>query len=183
MDTANLIKELSQVPNALTLIGLALAALALMAGWWFFYVPRKIGVKAKALLPLWGLDSTRLPFVVHVTNINTRQFKINNVGFETFGRYTNGTKSCSYELIVDISNLSDKLLIMEAESTQLSFDGYKIANDIANGLRDANLRLTSPKLKIWLYLTHGIKVLVKHETNLSSRVITRINEGPSIIES
>jgi len=177
MSATTLIAELSQVPNALALFSIVGS---IGAGWWFFYVPRKIGAKATASLPLFWFDSTKLPFVVHVTNTNTRQFKIKEVHFQTFGRYTNRRKSCSYGLHIDAGLLkTDKLLITESDSTEISFDGYAIANQLARGIHDANLRLTSPELKIWLYLTHGIKVAVELDPKLSAKIITCINETPA----
>jgi hypothetical protein len=178
----DLLTKLSEVSNALTLLSLIAAILAIGASWWFFYVPRKIGVKACATLPFFWLDHATLPFTVHVTNINTRQFKINKVGFQTFGRYTHRRKSCSYELTLDASLLNtDKLLLTEGDSTKVSFDGYKIANDIARNLHGSNLRLISPELKIWLYLTHGIRVPVEADPQLSSKIIACINETPSVV--
>jgi hypothetical protein len=182
MKIEDLVTPLSEVPNALALFSLIAAVLAIGASWWFFYVPRKIGVESNATLPIFWLDHATLPFAVHVTNTNTRQFKINKVGFQTFGRYTHGRKSCSYELTLDASLVkTDKLLLTEGDSTQLSFDGYKLANDIAHGLHRSNLRLVSPELKVWLYLTHGMRVLVETEPDLSSKIIARINETPSIV--
>ena len=104
---SDLIKELSEVSNALALLGLIVTALGLLAAWWFFYVPRKIQIEAKASLPIIWLDPAKLPFTVHVTNKNTRQVKIHKVGFETIGR-----KSGSYELTLAAGLLkTDKLLI------------------------------------------------------------------------
>lgn len=174
MNVTTLIGEFSQVSNALTLLG---TVVGVVAGWWFFYVPRKIGAMATASLPLFWLDSTKLPFVVHVTNTNTRQFKINKIGFEAFGRYTNRRKSCSYELTITAGLLkTDKLLITESDITEILFDGYDIASQLAHGIHSANIRLTSPELKIWLYLTHGIRVAVNPDPQLSAKIITRINE-------
>jgi len=181
MNRTTLIEELLEVPNALALLGIAVALVTFVAGWWFFYVPRKIGAKATASLPLLWSVSTELPFVVHVTNVNTRQFKINKIGFETFGRYTNQRKSCSYELTLHSSLLNtDKLLITEGDSTEIRFDGHVIANQLARGIQDANLRLTSPELKIWLYLTHGIRVAVEPDPRLCAKIINQINEVPPI---
>jgi hypothetical protein len=177
MNIATLIGELSQVSNALTLLSIVASV---VAGWWFFYAPRKIGAKATASLPLFWFDSTKLPFVVHVTNTNTRQFKIKEIRFQTFGRYTNRRKSCSYGLHLDAGLLkTDKLLITEGDSTEISFDGYEIANQLARGIHGANIRLTSPELKILLYLTHGIKVAVELDPKLSAKIITCINETPA----
>lgn len=177
MNVTTLIGELSQVSNALTLLG---TFVGVVAGWWFFYMPRKIGANATASLPLFWSRGTELPFVVHVTNVNTRQFKINKIGFETFGRYKNRRKSCSYELSLHASLLNtDKLLITEGDSTEMRFEGYVIANQLARGIRDANLRLTSPDLKIWLYLTHGIKVAVVPDPRLPAEIIRHINEVPA----
>jgi hypothetical protein len=180
MNRTTLIGELLEVPNALALLGVAVALVTLVAGWWFFYVPRKIGARATASLPLFWSVNARLPFVVHVTNTNTRQFKINAIGFQTFGRYTNRRKSSSYELTLSGGLLkTDKLLITEGDSTEMPFDGYEIADQLARGMHDANIRLTSPELKIWLYLTHGIKVAVEPDPRLSAEVITRINDAPA----
>jgi hypothetical protein len=179
MNVTALIGELLQVPNALTLFA---TVVGVVAGWWFFYVPRKIGAKATASLPLFWCGGTELPFVVQVTNINTRQFKINKIGFETFGRYINRRKSCTYELTLHASLLNtEKLLITEGDSTEMRFDGYVIASQLARGIHDANLLLTSSELKIWLYLTHGIKVAVEPNPELSNKIITRIiNEVPAM---
>ena len=178
MDITAITQELSQIPNALAVLSIVVT---IVAGWWFFYVPRKIGVKATASLPLFRFDTTKFPFVVHITNTNTRQFKINKIGFETFGRYTDRRKSCSYELTLAAGLLkTDKLLITEGDSTETPFDGYEIASQLTHGLNRANIRLTSPELKIWLYLTHGIKVPVEANPNLSDIIIGRINEGPLI---
>lgn len=177
MNIAMLIEELSQASNALALLGVVVSV---AAGWWFFYVPRKIGAKATASLPLFWFDSTKLPFVVHVINTNTRQFKINGIGFQTFGRYTNRRKSCSYELNLSAGLLkTDKLLITEGDSTEISFDGYEIADQLARGILGANIRLTSPELKIWLYLTHGIKIAVEPDPKLSAKVIAYVNGTPA----
>jgi hypothetical protein len=174
---ATLIADLLEVSNALTLLSIV-AGVA--AGWWFFYVPRKIGAKAMASLAQFWFDNTKLPFVVHVTNTNTRQFKIKEIHFQTFGRYTNRRKSCSQGLHIDASLLkTDKFLITEGDSTEISFDGYEIANELARGIHGANIRLTSPELKIWLYLTHGIKVAVEVDPKLSAKIITHINETPA----
>lgn len=172
-----LIGELLQVSNTLTLLSIVVSV---VAGWWFFYLLRKIGAKATASLPLFWFDSTKVPFVVHVINTNTRQFKINAIGFQTFGRYTNRRKSCSYELSLDARLLkTDKLLITEGDSTEISFDGYEIANGLARGICGANIRLSSPELKIWLYLTHGIKIAVEPDLKLSAKIIACINESPA----
>lgn len=178
MDMTDLIRQLLQVPNALTLFGIVVTV---VLGWWFFYLPRKIGAKATTLLPLFAGGGADFPFVVHVTNTNTRQFKINNIGFETFGRYTDRRKSCSYELTLHASLLNtDKLLIAEGDSTEIRFNGRAIASQLAQGIRDANLRLTSPELKIWLYLTHGIKVAVETDSRLSAKIINHVNEVPAV---
>lgn len=177
MEMTTLIGELSQVPNALMLLSIVVSV---VAGWWFVYVPRKIGAKGSALLPLFWLDSSKLPFVVHITNTNTRQFKINKIGFETFGRYTNRRKSCSYGLTLAAGLLkTDKLLITEGDSAEIPFDGYEIANQIARGIHGANIRLTSSELKIWLYLTHGMKVGIVPDPKLSAKIINCINEAPA----
>jgi hypothetical protein len=184
MKIADLITAVSEVPNALALLSLIAAILAIGASWWFYYAPRKIGVKANAALPIFWLDHAILPFSVHVTNTNTRQFKINKVGFQTFARYTYRWKSCSFELTLDASfSNTDKLLLTEGDSTQVSFDGNKIANDIAHHLHRSNLRLVSSELKIWLYLTHGMRVLVETEPKLSSQIIARINETASMVDN
>lgn len=170
MDVADLIKELSQVSNALALLGLVMAGLGLLAAWWFFYAPRKIQVQAKASLPFIWLDPAKLPFTVHVTNINTRQVKIHKIGFQTIGR-----KSSSFELTLDAGLLNtDKLLITEGDATEVSFDGYKIAYDIARSLQGFNLPLDPTELKIWLYITHGRKIFVEVEPKLSSKIIASI---------
>lgn len=176
MNVAALIKELLQVPNALTLIGILVGV---VAGWWFLNVQRKIGAEATASLPLFRFDSNKLPFLVHVTNTNTRQFKINKIGFGTFGRYNNRRKSCSFELTLHAGLLkTDKLLIAEGDSTEIPFDGHEIANQLTREIQRLDMRLTSPELKIWLYLTHGIKVPVDVEPKLSAEIISRINAAP-----
>jgi hypothetical protein len=175
MSLIGLVKELSQVSNALALLGVIATVLV---GWWFYRLPRKIGVKASAALPLFWTDGNELPFVVYVTNINTRQFKINKIGFKTFGRYMNRRKSCTYQLTLSSGLLkTDKLLITEGDSTELRFDGFDIANQIAEGMHRVNMRLTSPELQIWLYLTHGIKAVVEPDPRLSAKVIEYINEA------
>lgn len=170
MDVIDLIKDVSQFSNVLALLGLIMTGLGLLAAWWFFYVPRKIQVKAKASLPIIWLDPTKLQFIIHVTNINTRQVKIHKIGFEIIGR-----KSKSYELTLAAGLLStDKLLIVEGDGAEVSFDGYKIAHDIARGLQEVNLLLDSAELKIWLYITHSRKIFVEVEPNLSRKIIARI---------
>lgn len=176
MNITSFIEELSQTSNALALLSIVASV---VAGWWFFYVPRRIGAKASASLPLFWFDNTRLPFVVHVTNTNTRQFKINKIGFEIFGRYINRRKSSSYELTLNAGLLkTEQLLITEGDSTEIAFDGYEIANQLSRGIHSANIRLTSSELKIWLYLTHGIKVAVEPDPKLTTKIITSINETP-----
>jgi hypothetical protein len=178
MNRTTLIGEFLEVPNALALLGIAVALVTFVAGWWFFYSPRKIGAKATASLPLFWSDGNDLPFVVYVTNINTRQFKINAVGFKTFGRYTNRRKSCTYQLTLGSGLLrTDKLLITEGDSTEMRFDGIAIADQLTHGVRGANMRLTSPELEIWLYLTHGIKVPVESDPRLCAKIIAYINEA------
>lgn len=166
------ISQLAEVPNALTI------SVFLVGGiitWLYFHVQRKIGARAEAVLSL-GFDPTRSPFIVCVTNTNTRTFKINNIGFEVDGRYTNRLKGCSYELTISAGLLkTEKLLITEGDSTDVRFDAYELANDLASGIQAADIQLTSPDVKIWLYLTHGIKVQVEPHADLSRKIIGRIN--------
>lgn len=184
MKITELINALSEVSNALALSSFIAALFAIGASWWFYYVPRKIGVRAYAALPTLWLDPNVLPFAIHVTNTNTRQFKINKVGFQTFGRYRHRRKSCSYELSLDASLLNtDKVLLTESDSTKVPFDGYKIADDIARSLHHLNIRLVSPELKMWIYLTHGMKVLVETDPNLSGKIIDHINGNPCMTYS
>lgn len=172
----SLIHEFAQVPNAVALAGVLFGAAALLTGIWFFHAQRKIGAKAVVVLPLFGLDNNQSPFVVRITNTNTRAFKINSIGFEVFGRYVNRRKSCDYELTLGSGLLkTEKLLITEGDSTDVRFIRQDIAIQLANGIRDANIHLVSPDVKIWLYLTHGIKVLVEPHPELSQRLIAHIS--------
>lgn len=174
MNLNTLIEEFSQVSNALAVLSIAVTV---VASWWLFYIQRKIGATATASLPLFWLDSSKLPFFIHVTNTNSRQFKIDKIGFQIFGRYTNRTKSCSNELILDVELLGkDKFLITEGDSIDLPFDGYEIGNQLAASNFRAGIQLTSPELKIWLYLTHGSRVAVEPDPKLVAKIISFIIE-------
>lgn len=166
--------QLAEVPNALAIF---LFVVGGVITWWYFYVQRKIGARAEAVLPI-GIDPTKSPFIIRVTNTNTRTFKINSIGFEVAGQYTNRRKGCSFELTTSAGLLkTDKLLITEGDSTDIRFDAYELADSLAGHVRTANIRLTSPDVKIWLYLTHGSKVQVEPQTDLSHKIIGRINEA------
>lgn len=165
--------QLAEVPNALTI---SLFVVGAIITWWYFYVQRKIGARAEAIVPF-GIDPTKSPFIVRVTNTNTRTFGINKIGFELAGRYTNRRKACSYELTIGTGLLkTDKLLIVEGDSTDVRFDAYELADNVASHVNTANIRITSPEVKIWLYLTHGIKVQVEPQPDVSCKIIGRINE-------
>jgi hypothetical protein len=153
--------------DLVALFGVALAVLSLVAAWWFFYVPRRIQLAATARLQMFWMDSAKLPFNINATNINTRQVKIKKIGFETVGR-----KSGSYELTIDSSLFkNDKLLIAEGDNTDLPFDGFVIARDMADGLNRFNLPLDPTVFKIWLYITHGRKIPVEVDASLASRIL------------
>jgi hypothetical protein len=170
MDFAAWIAELKQLGNTLSLAGVALTTLGLVAAWWFFYVPRRIQIAATASLPMFWMDPAKLPFTINAININTRQVKIKKIGFETVGR-----KSSPFELTIDASLFrTDKLLIAEGDNSELPFDGYDIASQIARSLRDLKLPLDPTVLRIWLYITHGRKIPVEVEANLAVRILDRI---------
>lgn len=167
------ISQLAEVPNVLTISAFVVGGIIT---WLYFHIQRKIGARAEAVVPL-GIDPTKSPFIVRITNTNTRTFGINKIGFEVAGRYTNRRKACSFELTISAGLLkTDKILITEGDSTDVRFDAYELANDLARGVQAADIQLTSPDVKIWLYLTHRIKVEVEPQTDLSRKIIGRINE-------
>ena len=175
MTLTELVSQLLQVPNTLTVVGIVIAVLSGVAAWWFYHAPRRIQIVAHAASPIMWLDPEKLPFVVKVTNTNTRQVKIRKVGFEVVGKKVAGKKSHLYELALDSDMLkTQQLLIAEADETEVQFDGYKIADDIRRGLQGFNLPLEVTAFRIWLYITHGRRVAVAVAPNLAATVIARI---------
>lgn len=172
MTFAELVSELSQVSNGLTLIGVVVAVGTAGLAWLFFHVPRRIQVIAQASMPILWLDPKKLPFAVKVTNTNTRPVKIRKIGFETKGK-----RSGSYELTLDANLLkTQQLLVAEADETEVTFDGFSIAEGIARGLQGFNLPLDVKTLSIWLYITHGRRIEVAVAPNLALRIIERVND-------
>lgn len=182
MGIQNLLNQFLEVPNAIAIVSIFIGVVGVFATWIFYRIPRKIGIIAKVCVPYFWVGREKLPFTVEVTNTNSRQFKIKSIGFEVFGSYGGRAKTSWYELTIDGSLLETELfLIAEGDSTKISFDGYKIANDIADGLRRANLRLISPDLKTWIYITHGKKVIADPVPVLTEKIIKRINEITSVV--
>jgi hypothetical protein len=178
MTFTELVSQLLQVPNTLTVVGLGITVLTGVAAWWFYHAPRRIQIVAEAASPIVWLDPEKLPFAVKVTNTNTRQVKIRKIGFEVVGKKMAGKKSHLYELTLDSNMLkTQRLLIAEADETEVQFDGYKIADDIRRGLQSFNLPSEVTAFRIWLYITHGRKVPVAIAPNLAATVIARINAG------
>lgn len=174
MNKEGLLDAILEVPNAIAVVS---CVGGILAGWAYMQIPRRIGINATAPYPFFRIDPNKLPFIVKITNTNTRQFKISNIGFEVFGRYEGGGKACSYEVTLSASLLqTDKLLITEGDTADISFDGYVIARQLADGIRNAGILLTSTELKVWLYLTHGRKVLVELDRKLSDEIVARIVE-------
>lgn len=168
--------QLLQVPNTLTVVGIGIAVLTGVAAWWFYHAPRRIQIIAEVASPIVWSVPEKLPFVVKVTNTNTRQVKIRKVGFEVVGKKIAGKKSYLYELTLDSNMLkTQQLLIAEADETEVQFDGYKIADDIRRGLQGFNLPLEVTAFRVWLYITHGRRVAVVIAPDLAAKVIARIN--------
>lgn len=164
--------------NALTIIGLVIAAVTLFAGWWFFYSPRKIRLIAKASFPFMRTNPAIRPFDLFVTNTNTRQVSIDKVGFETIGRKERGRKTFTHELTMSTSLFpTDKLLITESENAKMSFDVDDIIHQLTSGLKGFGLPLNPVQLKIWLYITHGKKFPVEVDENLSSHILVGISSN------
>jgi hypothetical protein len=181
MTLTELVSQLLQVPNTLTVLGIAVAVLTAVAAWWFYHAPRRIQIVAQASSPILWLDPGKLPFVVKVTNTNTRQVKIRKVGFEVVGKKVAGKKSHLYELTLDSNMLkTEQLLIPEADETEVQFDGYKIADDIRTGLQGFNLPVDVTAFRVWLYITHGRRVAVAVAPNLAATVIARIHVGDRV---
>lgn len=167
--------ELAQLGNSLSLAGVVLTTIGLVAAWWFFYAPRRIKLSASASMPIFWMDTTKLPFTINATNINSRQVKIKRVGFETVGR-----KSGSYELTIDLSkSKNEKLLIAEGDNAELPFDGYVIARDLARGLDGLKLPRDPTAFKIWLYITHGRRIPVVVDENLTKTILIAIAGQPA----
>lgn len=165
MNIPKLIEQFLEVPNALALGSFAVAVLALLFSIWIFYIPRKINVTATAELPIIWFEPSKRPFTITITNKNTRQVKIDKIGFETFMRpfgYFESTYSAGLLK-------TEKLLVTEADRTDITFDLNKITRDMGSSL-SAQTNTYRPKmLKIWIYLTHGSRISAKIDAKLEEQ--------------
>jgi hypothetical protein len=171
MKLNELIFELLQVSNGLTLVGIAISVLALVLAGWVFYVPRKLDVAAAAKPPFLNLDPSKRPFTVSILNKNTRQVKVEKIGFETFMRpmgyfeYTYGSGLLKTE----------KLMVTEADHTEITFDANAVVRDIARSLADHTSSYQTTMFKAWLYLTHGSRIAVEVEPLLEAEIRAAIS--------
>lgn len=168
-----LLATLSEPANLIAIVGTLLTALGIALTVGFYILPRRIHVKAFAKPPLFSFDASKQPFTVQVVNQNTRQVKIEKIGFETFVR------GFGYHELTYSAGLlrTEKLLVTESEHTEITFDGNAIARDIAGGVSPRRSSYNSKTFKIWLYLTHGSRVEVKTDPGLSQRIRAAISEA------
>jgi hypothetical protein len=171
MTVAEFMNELAQVPNALAFGGIVVGLLALALAGWVYYVPRKIDVAATAKLPFLNLDPSKRPFTLSILNKNTRQVKVEKIGFETFMRpmgyfeYTYGAGLLKTE----------KLMVTEADHTEIAFDANVVVRDIARSLAEHTSSYQTTMLKVWLYLTHGSRIAVEVEPRLEAEIRAAIS--------
>ena len=164
-----LIAKLLQPEIVVGIISALLTSVGLPLMLVFYILPRRLRITAVARPPSFYIDSKR-PFTVSVTNKNTRQVKIEKVGFETFIRQL-GYFEYSYS--ADILK-TDKLLVAEAEHTEIAFDVHKVADDMGRSLAAQTNTYKPRMLKVWLYLTHGSRVAVEVDPKLLEHICTAI---------
>ncbi|XLZ68576.1 hypothetical protein ABT364_18775 [Massilia sp. SR12] len=164
-----LITKLSQPEILVGIVSALLTLLGLPLMFVFYILPRRLRITAVARPPWCYIDSRR-PFTLTVTNKNTRQVKIEKIGFETFMRPL-GYFEYSYS-----ANLlkTDKLLVSEGDLTEVAFDVHKLADDMGRSLAAQTSTYQPRELKVWLYLTHGSRITVDVDSKLEEQIRSAI---------